>query len=157
MNFYQNKTKLTAMVFSRIFISHFKYSILLWQSINWPCKRLCNWQKGHIKNIEKTSLYEFRYYKTRHQQYYITVPWRCTKITYTNKRKKIQKILQTIKRKRKWTFNKRKKEKKKTYIHGLLTAIYITFQLVNFPLTILQLTFQVALQLTETKYQKHGK
>jgi len=41
--------------------------------------------------------------------------------------------------------------------HGLLTAIYITLQLLNFTLTINQLTFQEALQLTERKYKKHGK
>jgi hypothetical protein len=42
-------------------------------------------------------------------------------------------------------------KKKKTYSHGLPTAIHITFQLCDFTLTINQLTFQQVLQLTEKK------
>lgn len=45
------------MVFSQLSISHFKFAISLWQLINWPSKKLCNWQKQNIRNMEKRHLY----------------------------------------------------------------------------------------------------
>jgi hypothetical protein len=64
----------------------------------------------------------------------------------STKKQRASKIKRRIRIRRNGFFN----ERTEAYRHGLLTAIHITSQLLDFALTINQLIFQKALQLPET-------